>query len=397
MSRFPNRRRQSRPKSNAIIFGFGVGALIAMIFTVAALFLWPSQPVTIAEQPRQDAALSPSPTALPPTATPTASPSPTPSPTPLPTPLPPPLAASVLLNGFSHQWQTWNNCGPSTITTNMSYFGRTETQADAALLLKPNRDDKNVSPSELAAYARGVGMQAIVRQGGSIDMLKAFLYHNLPVLTETWLTHNGDGLGHYRLITGYDDATRQLTTSDSLNGPAFTVDYNQFETDWRVFNRLYLVVYTPEQAETVNAIIGPALDDTVMYEQTLALAQAEAAADPNDAIAHFNQGEALARLQRYNEAAAAFDRAIELGLHWRRLWYQFTPYETYYVLGRYEDLLTLTETTLKDTGGLEEAWYYRGLARQATDQPGAKADFEAALTYNPLFEPARQALSNMSP
>jgi tetratricopeptide (TPR) repeat protein len=317
-------------------------------------------------------------------------------PTPGPTPDLRPLLDSVQLSGFTHQWQTWNNCGPATITTNMSFFGRTETQANAAQFLKPNQDDKNVSPHELAAYVRTTGMEAIVRQGGTIEQLKRFLSNNLPVLTETWLFHDGDGLGHYRLIMGYDDATGQFNTFDSLNGPSYKVHYDQFEADWRVFNRLYLVVYPPEQADLVAAIIGDDMDDTIMYERLLAQAQAEAVSNPDDAIAHFNQGEALTRLDRFQEAIVAFDRARQLGLHWRRLWYQFTPFEAYYAVARYQDVLDLTEATLKGTGGLEEAYYYHGLALHATGQPGAKDDFEAALAYNPLFTPAAEALNQLT-
>jgi tetratricopeptide (TPR) repeat protein len=277
----------------------------------------------------------------------------------------------------------------------MSYFGSTQTQADAAPHLKPNRDDKNVGPDELAAYARAAGLAANVRLGGSLDLLKRFLAHNLPVIVETWQVYEGEGLGHYRLITGYDDATGQLYTYDSLNGPNYPVDYIRFEADWRVFNRLYLIVYPPEQAGAVRAIIGADIDDAVMYTRVLAQAQAETEANPADAIAYFNQGEALARLGRFNQAAPAFDRARQLGLHWRRLWYQFTPFETYYALGRYQDLLDLAAATLKSSGGLEEAYYYHGLALLALGQPGAKDDFQAALNYNPLFTPAAEALNRL--
>src|SRR5439155_24999741 len=74
-----------------------------------------------------------------------------------PLPAPP---ASFKLDGFRHQWQTWNNCGPATITMALSHFGRLENQAQAATFLKPNQDDKNVSPDELVAYVHTVGMQA---------------------------------------------------------------------------------------------------------------------------------------------------------------------------------------------------------------------------------------------
>jgi tetratricopeptide (TPR) repeat protein len=319
------------------------------------------------------------------------------------TPIPPaapavslqPWRSSVQLQSIKHQWQTWNNCGPATITMAMSYFGRSEGQAEAAQFLKPNRDDKNVSPEELAAYVQATApnLAVVVRRGGSLEQLKLFLNNGLPVLAETWQIHDGDGLGHYRLMTGYDDAAGQFNTFDSLDGPNYKVAYGQFEADWRVFNRLYLVVFPPEQANTVRAIIGPAVDDQVMDERILASAQAEAEAEPNDAIAYFNMGDALTRLGRLEEAVSAFDRARTLGLHWRRLWYQFTPFEAYYGAGRYQDVLDLTEATLKGAGGLEEAYYYHGLALQATGQPGADKDFQAALKYNPHFTPAATALS----
>jgi tetratricopeptide (TPR) repeat protein len=307
-----------------------------------------------------------------------------------------PAGQQAQLTGFTHQWQTWNNCGPATITTNMSYFGRSETQVDAAQFLKPNADDKNVSPYELAAYARSVGLGATLRQGGSVEQLKRFLNNDFPVLTETWLIHDGDGLGHYRLITGYDDAANEFVTHDSLNGPDRRVSYQQFDSDWRVFNRLYLIIYPPEQAGAVSAIVGKDIADAVMYERLVAEAQAEIAANPNDAIAYFNLGEARARSGRYDEAVLAFDQARRLGLHWRRLWYQFTPFEAYYATGRYQDVLDLAEATLAGTGGLEEAYYYQGLALHATGQGGAKEAFEAALEYNSNFTLAQNALDTLA-
>ena len=216
------------------------------------------------------------------------------------------------------------------------------------------------------------------------------------MLTETWLVHEGDGLGHYRLITGFDDAEGVFVTMDSLNGPDHKVSYGQFDADWRVFNRLYLVTFPLEQSDIVSTIIGPDIDDVVMYERLVSEAQAEIEANPNDAIAHFNLGEALTRLGRHQAAVIAFDQARTLGLHWRRLWYQFTPFEAYYATGRYQDVLDLADATIQGTNGLEEAYYYQGLALHATGQPGAVAAFEAAIAYNPNFTRAQEALNKLS-
>ncbi|GAB4448216.1 MAG: hypothetical protein Fur0044_44020 [Anaerolineae bacterium] len=421
-------------KGGALIFGLGLGALLATAAIGVALamptlsphldnlvyrartyyrklmphpeYLPTPVPTTVTAgltpaAPIQAQSTEPTPTA---TLLPTSTPIPiatslteqvvVPSPSPTPSVALQSVGSSVQLSGINHQWQTWNNCGPATVTMNLSYFGRPQLQADAAPFLKPNRDDKNVNPEELAAYARTTGLEALVRRGGSIEQLKLLLSNNLPVLAETWLVHDGDGLGHYRLVTGFDDAAGQFNTFDSLNGPDFKVTYEQFDSDWRVFNRTYVLVYPPEQAETVAAIIGPDMDDTALDERLAAEARAEAEANPNDAIAFFNQGDALTRLGRFQEAIAAFDRARQLGLHWRRLWYQFTPFEAYYAAGRYQDVLDLTEATIKGSGGLEEAYYYKGLALRALGQAGAEQEFQAALDYNANFTPAAEALQN---
>lgn len=427
-------------KSGALIFGLGLGALLAILVLGIALAMPTLSPhldnmvyrarsyyrrmmphpeflptpvptaagvaaVTATPIKAQQVQPSPTPTQVPPTPVPTAvepTASPVPAASPSPTPIPPtpvptvPVQAvspNIQLSGFKHQWQTWNNCGPATVTMDMSYYGRPETQVDAAKFLKPNRDDKNVSPEELAAYAKTTGLEALVRRGGSVDGLKLLLSNNLPVLVETWLIHDGDGLGHYRLLTGYDDAARQFSAFDSLNGPDIKISYDELDPNWRVFNRIYIVIYPPEQAAKVAAIIGPDMDDKTMYERILSQAEAEVKAKPDDAIAYFNQGDALTFLGRVQEAVTAFDRARQLGLHWRRLWYQFTPFQAYYAAGRYQDVLDLTEATIKGSGGLEEAYYYRGLALQATGQPGAEQEFQAALDYNPNYTPAAEALN----
>ncbi|MDB4981407.1 MAG: hypothetical protein JWM82_2159 [Myxococcales bacterium] len=48
------------------------------------------------------------------------------------------------------------------------------------------------------------------------------------------------------------------------------------------------------------------------FEEALAAAVAESAADPHEPEACFNQGQALAGLERFEEAAAAYERALSL-------------------------------------------------------------------------------------
>ena len=306
-----------------------------------------------------------------------------------------PIAPRVALSGVSHQWQTWNNCGPATITMNLSYYGRSETQADSALFLKPNQDDKNVSPHELAAYAQTLGYEAVVRVGGTMTLLKQLLSNGFPVIVETWLNpEDKGGLGHYRLFTGYDEAGGYFIAEDSLNGSGIQVSFAGFDPLWRVFNRTYLVVYPPEQTALVHALIGQAMLDQPMFETALATARAEAQADPTDAYAWFNLGTNYARLGQPALAASAFDEARRIGLPYRMLWYQFDLFESYLAVGRHQEVIDLSTALLKATGGLEELYYYRGLARQALGQGQlADDDFRAALDYNPNFSRAAEALA----
>ena len=78
----------------------------------------------------------------------------------------------------------------------LSYFGSRLTQADVAAVLRPYRDDKNVGPEEMAAFARDQGMHALVRVNGDAERLKGLLAAGLPVLIETWYEPKpNDGMG----------------------------------------------------------------------------------------------------------------------------------------------------------------------------------------------------------
>jgi tetratricopeptide (TPR) repeat protein len=305
-----------------------------------------------------------------------------------------PPASDVTLAGFEHEWQTWNNCGPATISMNLSYYGQDSTQVEAARFLKPNQNDKNVSPDELVAYARSLGFEGVIGYGGDTHLLKHLLSNGFPVITESWAEpEDHGGMGHYRLLTGYSQAENQFSTYDSLHGASVTVPMDEFDHLWRVFNRTYLVIFPTEEAALAYAILGSSADDTAMHEEALLTAQEEAKASPGDAFAWFNIGTNYARLGEPALAASAFDEARRLGLPYRMLWYQFDIFEAYLATGRYQEVIELATATLKATGGLEELYYYRGLAQKAIDQPTAAAeDFRAALGYNPNFEPATEAL-----
>lgn len=300
-----------------------------------------------------------------------------------------------MLTGVRHERQTWNNCGPATISMLLSRFGRTETQREAAAFLKPDREDKNVSPDELVAYAQSLGYEARVIVGGDLNMIRTFVANGLPVIVETWfIPEPDDEMGHYQLVIGYDEDA--LVFYDSYQGPNVRETIAHFEPLWKVFNRTAVVVWTPELAPLVDAILGERGDERAMYEIALAQAQAEVAANPQDKFAWFNIGTNQLALGNSAEAASAFDAARKLKLPWRMLWYQFGPYIAYFEQGRHADVIELANATLRRVKNLEESLYWRGRAYVATGNANAaRADFQAALRFNPHFTVAQEALNAM--
>jgi tetratricopeptide (TPR) repeat protein len=348
-----------------------------------------------------------------PTATATATQTATPSPTPQPTPTAAISVQSapeirdlgfVQLSGLAHYWQTWNNCGPATLAMNLSYFGLPLTQKQTASVLKPNWDDKNVSPHEMAAYARSQGLSALVRVNGSAELLRRYVDAGIPVLIETWLDHDG-GMGHYRLVVGYDDAARQWIVYDSYISdgidpkgpyPGIRMSYDDLTRLWRVFNGTYVLVYDAARAAAAQQILGDEADDAVMWQRSLERAQADAAANPGDAFAWFNLGSSLTVQGRFADAASAFDQARVIGLPWRMLWYQFEPFQAYYEAGRHAELIALADSVIATAGNIEETFYWRGRALQATgDLDGARQAYQRAFELNSNYTEAQQALAEL--
>ena len=201
---------------------------------------------------------SPTPTRLPTlTPEPSVTPSPTASPTaepPTPTPTPT-LPPAVLLEGLRHERQGWNNCGPTTLGMALSYWGRTERQAEIAPLLKPDPEDKHVGIQQMAEYAESLGLRAIVRSGGTLEELKQLLSAGFPVIVRTWYVRDArDQLGHYRLAIGYNDTTQRFDLYDSLYDPPTSMDYTELAGFVQRFESAARDVITAEGGRVVKTI-----------------------------------------------------------------------------------------------------------------------------------------------
>lgn len=358
-----------------------------------------------------------------PTLTPTiaaATPLPSPTPTLTPTPLPPAVSLPGVV--YVDQHNRWNYCGPANLTMALKFWGWDGDRDDVAEVIKPGVDDpsldfiqrgkpdKNVMPYEMVDFVNDyTDYQALMRYGGELDVIKNLLANGFPVLIEKgYYERDYTGkiawLGHYLFVTGYDDAAGEFIVQDAYLKPGKDMrsPYDEFLEGWRSFDYLFMVVYPPERQSQVLTLLGNWADSGWADAHALEIAERETQTLTGiDAFfAWFNKGTSLVRLQRYGEAALAYDNAFAIyaGLGdddtqrpYRIMWYQTGPYWAYYYSGRYQDVINLANTTLYDTISeptLEESLYWRALAEYALGQTAAAVDDMRQTVYlNKNFSP----------
>ena len=340
-------------------------------------------------------------------------PSPTPATPGTPTATLPPLPKKISLTGVRYETQSgrYNYCAPANLAMALSHWGWEGDKDTVGPALKPDEKDKNVMPYEMVDYVNTqTNLKALERVGGDLDTLRRFVANGYPVLVEkgTYL-HDLTGvvswMGHYQVVTGYDDDARQFTTQDSFIKSDHMVSYDDMLDGWRAFNYTYMLIFPAHKEAQVLSLLGPDADETTNYQNAATKASNEiyGLEGIDQYFAWFNRGTNLVKLQDYGGASAAYDEAFkiypeipEAKRPWRMLWYQTGPYFAYYGMQRYYDLLYLADGTLNampSDKNLEESYYWRGMARLALgDQPAAIEDFQQALQYHAGFPPAEYQL-----
>ena len=366
----------------------------------------------------------------PPTLTPTATASPTPTvlvSTPLPsstptlTPTPLPVALTLHSETFRYQDQhgLYNYCAPANLAMALSFWGWKGDRLDTGRYLKPYPKDLNVMPYEMENYIReNTDLGVVTRVGGNLDLVKMFIVNGFPVLVEKGVYFRDlsgivSWMGHFAVITGYDDPQGVFITQDSYVTPGedYPVPYDKLIQEWRSFNYLFLVIYPKDRVDDVMAILGSNADETLNYQYAAQRASEEIYSNLTDIelfFAWYNRGTNLAKLVDYAGAALAYDEAFAIYNElpqdksvrpYRILWYQTGPYFAYYYSGRYQTVIDLATNSIEavyfsDTAP-EESLYWRGMAKLAIgDTAGAIADFKLSINpYHPDFAPSLEQLN----
>jgi tetratricopeptide (TPR) repeat protein len=360
----------------------------------------------------------------------TETPTPTPGVTPTQTITATPLPGSVSLSGVKYESQSGHNnyCGPTNFSMALTFWDWKGSRSIIGDALMPGNlvdkngqagdNDKNVMPYEFQDYITDnvPRMKSALRYGGDIDVLKRLIAGGFPVIAERGIyeldmLNKVSWMGHYQLVTGYDDAAHEVIVQDSyVDGPNFHIKYDEFMNAWRAFDYLFLVVYPQERESEVAELLGELADQDTAARIALDRAKREVTTlKGNDQFwAAFNVGTSHVALHEYVDAADAYDNAFDLyselptdltSRPYRVMWYQTGPYFAYYYSNRFSDVINLANTTLNDTISkpiLEESLLWRGRAYyMAGDTKSAIADYRAALKVHVNWVPAVQALQDL--
>lgn len=344
---------------------------VLIIFPLIAIVILSDQPVVQIAQKQASQILS------------------TPKPTATPVPLP---QSKMLDNAGYHVFQTFNNCGPAALSMALSFYGINVSQTDIGQDLRPwqnpqgDNDDKSTTLEELAAKSLEYDLVPYHRPNGSTEIVKQLIANDLPVIARTF-TKTGEDIGHYRLIKGYDDTTKQFIQDDSLQGKNLRYTYNEFNTLWRPFNYEFLVLVPKNKTVLVENILEQNADYTSSWQLAVNNAQKQLNNNTNDIYARFNLSVALHNIGQDVQSVKEFEK-VEDVLPFRTLWYQIEPIEAYYNLGEYERVFEITDKILNNHNkAFSEVYVIRGnIYKNQGNMESANKEYELARIYNKNLE-----------
>ncbi len=313
--------------------------------------------------------------------------------TPLPTSSPaqtklPAIPDREVLPGGKQVFQTFNNCGPASLSMTLSYYNINISQEQLGDQMRPyqnqagDNDDKSVTFAEMAKKAEEYDFIVYQRPAGDIDMIQQIIAQDLPVVVKTWLNPDED-IGHFRVVKGYDKTKEVLIQDDSYQGKNIAYSYNEFNDLWQVFNYEFLILVPPKKQPAVETILGSLVNKQQAWQEALELANQQVNNNPNDTYARFNRLRANYYLGNYQQTVDIYQQ-IKNDLPRRMLWYQYEPILAYYQLEEYDQVFNLTQQVFdSENRAFSELHYLRGkIYEQRDNQEKAEEEYQLAEKYN---------------
>jgi len=287
-----------------------------------------------------------------------------------------------------HVFQTFNNCGPAALSMVLRFYDIDVSQEELGLSIRPYQntlginDDKSVTLAELAEKSKEYGLVPYHRPNGNIEIIKNLINYDMPILTRTWTKVNED-IGHYRVVKGYDENTKEVIQDDSLQGKDLRYSYDEFNALWEKFNFEYLVLVPNDKIEIVEMILAENALESKAWQNAVSISRQKLINNPNDVYMRFNLAVALYNTGDYQGAVTEYEK-ISNSLPFRTLWYQIEPILAYYKIESYDKVMKTSQTIFDSQNpSYSELYFLRGSVLDKQNEPiKSQEEFSKATSYN---------------
>ncbi|WP_407569529.1 LysM peptidoglycan-binding domain-containing protein [Deinococcus altitudinis] len=162
------------------------------------------------------------------------------------------LPIRTYLQGLAFDHQTYNNCGPSALSSVLGFYKAQVSQDAIRRATRPSGGYMQVSAiaPELGKY----GLKTLTIRNGRLDQVKRLLSLGIPVIVLQWYDRPGH-IDHFRVVRGYDDQAGLVWVSDSMIGPVAYLSYASFDALWNTQGRQMFPVYPKGFDGAVKALL----------------------------------------------------------------------------------------------------------------------------------------------
>lgn len=161
------------------------------------------------------------------------------------------LPVRTYLPGLAFSFQTYNNCGPSALSSVLGFYQVRIGQEVIQKTVRPNGGYMQISAiaPELAKYR----LRTLTIRQGKLTQVKRLLALGIPVIVLQWYDRPGH-IPHFRVVRGYDDQAGVFWVSDSMVGPLTYLSYHSFDQLWNMQGRQMFPVYPEGYDQAVRQL-----------------------------------------------------------------------------------------------------------------------------------------------
>ncbi len=313
------------------------------------------------------------------------------------------IPPAVFLEPMTHWFQGWNQCAEVSSAMALSYFGSRVDPNSVTATLRPNKDwkaSKNVESPYIVEYLRGQGVRAQAFEGGSVDRIKRLVAAGAPVIVGQWQNRTDHaGVGHWRVVRGYDDAKGIFLLNDSMVGAAVPMTYAEFDDLWPLYDYVYIPLWNDRLAPAIQQVMGAEMDPKVNAAHAIAYDQSRIKEQPTNAELYFGLGGAYFKAGDDQKAVEMYHKAKSMGVLDRTpwaLWDQSWPVTAMVNIGMDDEALQVAQENIKSAGVYALMRYEGGrVFEKRGDLVGAKREYQMALGDNKNLKEARDAATRL--